>query len=189
MFALWFILTQLAMSDATVIVFSSPFFTMILARIFINESFTCVDAVIVLIGFSGVLLVARPGFLFGYEDGEVKPTTGGYARSLVVFIGILGSIGDATIKILVRKLRHVPALVTVFYLMAFATGGSLICHFVFPETQRFVMPETFLECASLFFIAIFGFLGQVLKTEGLKREKAGPGSMMRLIDLILAPIW
>ncbi len=134
MFALWFILTQLVMSDATVIVFSSPFFTMILARIFINESFTCVDAVIVLVGFSGVLLVARPGFLFGYTNNEDQPTTGGYARSLVISIGILGSIGSAIVKILVRKLRHIPALVTIFYLMLFATCGSLVCHFVFPES-------------------------------------------------------
>lgn len=65
MFGGWFMLTQLAMSDATVVIYTSPFFTMILAAIFINEPLVKIDAVIMFIGFSGVLLVARPKFLFG----------------------------------------------------------------------------------------------------------------------------
>ena len=66
MFAHWYILTQLLIADATVIIFSSPFFTMIIAHFVINELFECIDCFTVVIGFSGVLLVARPGFLFGY---------------------------------------------------------------------------------------------------------------------------
>lgn len=35
-------------------------------------------------------------------------------------------------------------------------------------------------------IGVLGFAGQMFKTQGLKWEKAGPGSMMRNLDLVFA---
>ena len=35
-------------------------------------------------------------------------------------------------------------------------------------------------------VCVLGFAGQAFKTQGLKWEKAGPGAMMRNLDLVLA---
>ncbi len=66
----WFIFTQLDMSDATVISFSSPFMTMILAHYYINEPFSFIDALTCFIGFIGLLFVARPEFIFNNDSND-----------------------------------------------------------------------------------------------------------------------
>ena len=72
MFSLYFSLSELPISDATVLIFSAPFFTMIVAHFVIHEPFALVyDGITVLIGFTGVLFVARPEFIFG-ENPEDK---------------------------------------------------------------------------------------------------------------------
>lgn len=38
-------------------------------------------------------------------------------------------------------------------------------------------------------MGLLGYFGQMFKTIGLKIENAGPGSMMRLIDLVFASFW
>mgnify|MGYP007000436972 CR=1 len=47
--------------------------------------------------------------------------------------------------------------------------------------DKFIFPANPTESMLIIFISLFGFIGQLFKTEGLKRENAGPGAMMRLV--------
>ena len=82
----WFLISQIPFSDATVIIFSAPFWTMVLARVILKESFTKLDGIALAFGFLGVLLVARPGS----NSDEEQQTTSGAARGVVILIGCWG---------------------------------------------------------------------------------------------------
>ena len=169
----WFLISQIPFSDATVIIFSAPFWTMVLARVILKESFTKLDGIALAFGFLGVLLVARPGS----NSDEEQQTTSGAARGVVILIGVLGAICSAGTNLLVRKLKHVHALLTIFYLMIAASFGSIIVAVI--KQDKFLFPRNSSEFFLILLISTFGFLGQLFKTEGLKRENAGPGAMMR----------
>ena len=169
----WFLISQIPFSDATVIVFSAPFWTMILARVILKESFTKLDAFSLILGFLGVLLVAMPGS----SHEEKSETTSGMPRTVVIIIGICGAICSAGTNLLVRKLKHVHAMLTIFYLMIAAIFGSITVALV--NQDQFIFPSNTTESALIIFVTLFGFAGQLFKTEGLKRENAGPGAMMR----------
>lgn len=55
---------HMPLADATVIVFSSPIFTGVLAHFLLDESWGLFDALATLLCFTGVVLIARPTFLF-----------------------------------------------------------------------------------------------------------------------------
>lgn len=55
---------HMPLADATVIVFSSPIFTGVLAHFLLGEGWGLFDALATLLCFTGVVLIARPTFLF-----------------------------------------------------------------------------------------------------------------------------
>lgn len=62
---------RMPLADATVIVFSSPVFTGVLAHFLLEEKWSWFDALATLLCFSGVVLIARPTFLFLRRTGVV----------------------------------------------------------------------------------------------------------------------
>jgi len=55
---------NMSIGDASSIIFSSPVYVSLLAWLCLGEPFGCVEAVVLLLTLSGVLLVSRPSFLF-----------------------------------------------------------------------------------------------------------------------------
>ena len=66
---------HMPLADATVIVFSSPVFTGVLAHFLLGESWGLFDAVATLFCFTGVVLIARPTFLFSRPMESANPTS------------------------------------------------------------------------------------------------------------------
>ena len=183
-------LTELELSEATVIIFTAPFWTILLAFLILKEPFSKLDRIACVVGMVGLFLVTRPtpeSIHGGEKNGGV--TTSGMSRALVIILGILGALASAGTNLLVRKLKTVDAIVTVFYLMVAAILGSSIVTFASPRTQMWESPATIVEYFALVGIGLMGFAGQMFKTTGLKLENAGPGAMMRLTDLVLAPLF
>jgi len=183
----WFMFTQIIISDGICIRFTSPFLTMLIAPIFLKEPFGKIDVCILLTGFAGVMLVVRPHFLFGGEDENIKKTSSGLSRGWVIFLGFTGAIFGAFTKILVRKLKHIPAMVTILYLMVCGVIVDIGQILIFPSVSQLKIELDAMHILAFTAISLLGFIGQCFKTEGLKLEAAGPASMMGLIDLLLAP--
>jgi len=177
----WFVFTQLPLGEATIIVFSAPIFTTIIARIYLNEKVSTIQAVLMCFSTIGVVLVARPRFL-GFT-GDLPPNYATVSREIVFLIGIFGAVLSGITNVLVRKLIEVQSIVVVFWLMVAALVVSIPMSF---GTQSPVVPNGIWVWIGLFGIGLLGFLGQVFKTQGLKWEKAGPGSMMRNLDLVFS---
>ena len=66
---------HMPLADATVIVFSSPIFTGVLAHFLLGEAWGLFDALATLLCFTGVVLIARPTFLFARPSERASEQT------------------------------------------------------------------------------------------------------------------
>ncbi|KAJ7719896.1 hypothetical protein B0H16DRAFT_1474627 [Mycena metata] len=107
----YFSLQYLSLSDFTVLSFLVPMSTAIAGSLFLKEVFTKREALAGLCSLFGVVLIARPDFLFGTPKGssEVEEKH----RMLAIGIalsGVLGSTGAMTsIRAIGQRARHGPA--------------------------------------------------------------------------------
>lgn len=201
-------LSWLNISDATVITFLVPTLTALVCFVWLREPFTVREALAALIAFSGVLLVARPTWLFPTPPvdpitGEPEPSvlslffgpTSAPAttpapvtpqqRTLAVLAGILGAFGASTAYATIRVIgTRAHSLISVNYFAAIATIGSALVLLIHPDLQ-FVMPESAAQWGLIAVIGLTGFLLQFLLTEGLQREKAGRATNLMYLQLVL----
>jgi drug/metabolite transporter (DMT)-like permease len=194
-----------------VITFIIPTLTALVCFIWLREPFTVREALAALIAFTGVLLVARPAWLFPTPPvdpitGEPEPnvlnvlvelTSASRAtptpisptqRTLAVFAAILGAFGASTAYATIRVIgKRAHSLISVNYFAAIATVGSALVLLVHPDLH-FVMPESASQWGLIAIIGLTGFLLQFLLTEGLQREKAGRATNLMYLQLVLALI-
>ncbi|KAF2633980.1 DUF6-domain-containing protein [Macroventuria anomochaeta] len=207
LFGLYYSLSWLNISDATVITFIVPTLTALVCFLWLREPFTIHEAMAALIAFSGVLLVARPTWLFPNPPvdpitGEPEPSVLSYIvnsvpattptpvsptqRTLAVLAAILGTFGASTAYATIRVIgKRAHSLISVNYFAFIATIGSALVLLVHPDLH-FVMPESAGQWGLIAVIGLTGFLLQFLLTEGLQREKAGRATNLMYLQLVLA---
>ena len=105
---------HLPLADATVIVFSSPIFTGIFAYCILGEKWGAFDAIATILCFFGVVLVARPTFLFTREDPA--RLRGDWEQVVASLVALCGALFVSIALIVLRKLQGVNYLIPVFYL-------------------------------------------------------------------------
>jgi drug/metabolite transporter (DMT)-like permease len=176
------VLSQLPIGDATVIIFMAPVFTAIFANVFMGETMTQAEVGLMMLSTFGVLLVARPTVL-GFE-GDPPPSYATSPRSVVFAIGIVGASCSAMTNLLVRQLTDVHAMVTITWLFISNTLSAPLLLYAF--RMQPITPSGVNPWLCVLGIGLVGFAGQGFKTLGLKWEKAGPGTMMRNLDLFFA---
>lgn len=193
------------------ITFIIPTLTALVCFIWLREPFTVREALAALIAFTGVLLVARPTWLF--PSPAVDPITGEpelnvlnvlmevastpkttptpispTQRTLTVLVAILGAFGASTAYATIRVIgKRAHSLISVNYFAAIATVGSALVLLIHPDLH-FVMPESASQWGLIAIIGLTGFLLQFLLTEGLQREKAGRATNLMYLQLVLALI-
>lgn len=64
---------HMSLSDASVIIFSTPVFVVIFAKIFLNEPCGLFNAVTIFFTLMGVVLITRPPLLFNGDDWSLPP--------------------------------------------------------------------------------------------------------------------
>ncbi|KAG9198824.1 hypothetical protein G6514_009374 [Epicoccum nigrum] len=211
LFGLYYSLSYLPISDATVLTFLIPTLTALVCFLWLREPFTLREALAALIAFSGVLLVARPTWLF--PNPPIDPITGepeansfsslsltfhatGHPapaplisptqRTLAVLAAILGTFGASMAYATIRVIgTRAHSLISVNYFAAIATLGSALVLLIHPDLH-FVMPESGGQWALIAVIGLTGFLLQFLLTEGLQREKGGRATNLMYSQLVLA---
>lgn len=201
-------LSWLNISDATVISFLVPTITALVCFIWLREPFTIREALAALIAFSGVLLVARPTWLFPNPPvdpitGEPEPSMLSFIvgasnapattpapispqqRTLAVLAAIMSAFGASTAYATIRVIgTRAHSLISVNYFAAIATVGSALGLLIHPDLH-FVMPESATQWGLIAIIGLTGFLLQFLLTEGLQREKGGRATNLMYLQLVL----
>ncbi|MFW5836414.1 MAG: DMT family transporter [Desulfovibrionaceae bacterium] len=167
--------TALPVAEATVIFFVNPVFVSMLAWPFLRERMTGRKLACVAASFSGVLLVAQPGAMWGAASG--LPLLG-------VAAALGGSFFSAGTMVVVRAIgTRERALAPIFYLNAFtvaAVGGFAAACWTWGSWGLW---------ANLLAIGLLTHLGQYCMTRGLSMESAGRGSAVGYFQIVFAIIW
>ncbi|RVE59492.1 hypothetical protein OJAV_G00189080 [Oryzias javanicus] len=182
MIMLYYAVQQMPLADATVIMFSNPVFTSLLAWIFLKEKCTIWDCVFTVFTLTGVILIARPPFLFGEHLGGIEGNYTNHIKGTVA--AFAGAIGAAFTFIILRKMgKSVHYYLSVWYYAVIGFIESVITVSVLGEWK---IPACGRDRWLLMLIAVLGIAGQTFLTKALQIEKAGPVSLMRTVDVVLA---
>ncbi|HUE77937.1 MAG TPA: DMT family transporter, partial [Longimicrobiales bacterium] len=172
----YYAIVHLPLADATVIQYTNPVFTALLAAVLLSERLRLREVGLVLVSLAGVVLMARPAFLFGGVSERLDMVAAG--------IALLGAVLSAGAYVTVRRLGATEdPLVIVFYFAALSTIGSL------PLTAMDAVMPTAAEWAALAGIGVLTQFGQVLMTKGLRAEAAGRAMAVGYMQIVFAAIW
>ncbi|XP_061612185.1 solute carrier family 35 member G1 [Phyllopteryx taeniolatus] len=182
MILLFYAVQQMPLADATVIMFSNPVFTSLLAWVFLKERCTIWDCIFTVFTLTGVILIARPPFLFGEH---IQGIEGNYANHIKGTIAAFaGAIGAACTMVVLRKIgKSVHYYLSVWY---YAVIGFIECVITVSILGEWKIPACGQDRWMLMLIAVLGIAGQTFLTKALQVEKAGPVALTRTVDVVLA---
>jgi drug/metabolite transporter (DMT)-like permease len=174
-------LNELPLASATVLQYTYPTFTALLAWLMLGERIGRRVLLAVLLGWSGVLLVARPAELLGPALGLAR---GASLAGPAVLIAVAGAFCTALAYVSVRSLaRSEHPLVIVFYFPLVALPLSLPLVLLNP-----VLP-TPLELLWLLGVGVFTQLGQVFLTSSLVALPAARATAISYVQVAFAGLW
>lgn len=167
--------TMLPLAEVTVIHYTNPILTAILAAVLLAEGLAWSLGLALVVSLVGVALVARPQFLFGGGAG-LDP--------VAVTIALCGAVFSAGAYVTVRKLRTTdhPAVV-VLYFPLIATPVFL------PLALRAWVSPTPIEWLVLAGVGVTTQIAQVCLTRGLHLVPAGRGTAVGYIQIAFAIVW
>ncbi|KAF9441544.1 drug/metabolite transporter superfamily [Macrolepiota fuliginosa MF-IS2] len=200
LFGIYFSLQFLSLSDATVLTFLAPLCTSVTGALFLGEKFTRREAFAALLSLVGVILIARPPFIFGSNNTQIPdvihqgdntdaPTNEVTPEERLIavgvgLVGVLGATGAYTSLRAIGKRAH-----PLHSLVSYSTQSVIVASIGMIVTKTpFIMPTRLDWFAMLVMIGIFGFNAQVLLTMGFARETAGRCSMGMYTQIIFATI-
>ncbi len=170
----YFSIVHLPLAEATVIQYTNPVFAAIIAAVLLGERFGRRELAGVAAGMVGVVLIARPSFLFA-GSAPIDPQH--------VTIAVAGALFSATAYVTVRMLRTTDhPLVVVFY-FAFVTVPLVV-----PFALLGWLWPTPLEWGILIGIGTTTQIAQVYMTRGLQLEPAGRATAVGYLQIVFAAI-
>ncbi|XP_056433386.1 solute carrier family 35 member G1 [Gadus chalcogrammus] len=182
MILLFYAVQQMPLADATVIMFSNPVFTALLAWIFLKEKCTLWDCFFTVFTLTGVILIARPPFLFGERPPGIEGNYTNHIKGTIA--AFAGAMGAACTMVVLRKMgKSVHYYLSVWY---YAVIGLAECLIVLAVLGQWALPPCGRDRWILMLIAVLGIAGQAFLTKALQIEKAGPVALMRTLDVLLA---
>ena len=172
---------MIPLSDASTIHFASPVFVTIFAYFLLKEPFTKLQIITGAITLTGVVIIAKPEFLFGAESEIIHEM-----RFEGTLLAVLASMTAAFSMISLRKLKSTPvAVVVMWYSFTLVMLGSIYLTI----SNKWTMPATLYSWLLMVIVGICGIFDQYLITLAFQYEKAGPISVVRTFNIVLCFIW
>ena len=180
--AYFYIMAYIPLGEAVTYNKTSPIFVAIFAYLFLGEKLPKSALLAIVVGFSGILLVARPdGFSFGKYD----------------LLGIFSGIGAALAYTAIRELRsYYDTRAIVLSFMGIGTIGPILLmaaapHIDAPELDflfaEFKMPAGY-EWVMVLGVGVFATISQLLMTKAYELTKAGIVGTISYSNIIFAVI-
>jgi drug/metabolite transporter (DMT)-like permease len=170
----YYALVHLPLADATVLQYTNPAWAAVFAIFVLGERMRGREVASLGLSLVGVLLVARPTFLFG---------TASALDPVAVAVGLSGAVCSASAYVVVRMLGGEHYLVVIFYfavVSSIASAPAALLHGVLPTP-----PEALL----LLGVGATTHMGQVFITKGLYLERTGRATATGLIQIVFAATW
>lgn len=193
-FGLYFLLQYLSLLDAVAITFFIPMTTAFLAWVMLRENYLVIEALCGLISLAGVVLIAKPNFIFG-DTKETKSTDEAIEslstekRLLASGVGLVGVFGASFVYIILRKIgKRAHPLLSVSYFAMICVVVTFTLLLVLPS-MSFAIPQNKHQWYLFSVIGFSGFFMQFSLTAGVQREKAGRAALISYTNMIFAIIW
>lgn len=177
---------HLPLAEATVIHQTAPLFTAVFAAWFLRERLSGRVLGSLGLAFVGVVMIARPAWLFGAQPVPVDAAAAAEAAAAwgYAFVALLGAILSAVAYVTVRQLgRTDNPLVVVFYLPLVTLPVS--APFAWPV---WVWPDA-LGWVWLLGLGVSTQVAQVAMTKGLAREAAGRATAVGYLQVAFATLF
>lgn len=172
----FYAVTKLPLADVTVIHFTNPVFTAVIASLVLGETMRRKEVVGLTLNIAGVILVTRPSFLFGRWASDLDV--------VAVGVALVASVFSACAYTTIRKLRETDHyLVIIFYFSLVSAVASV------PVAVGSFLWPTPAEWALLVGIGIATQTAQIFLTKGLLRERAGRAMSISYVQVLFAAVW
>ncbi|CAG2116141.1 unnamed protein product, partial [Medioppia subpectinata] len=168
------------LGDATTIQFSSPVIVIFLAVFILHEPLTCLQVFTGIATFGGIIIIAKPEFIFG-SDGYGTPD-----RTQGLIFSVVAACSTATVMIILRKLKTTPLPVVIIWFSGVAMAASLTTVLIVDQWR---WPAGWLSYGLLVAIGVLGIADQYFMTIALHYESAGPVAITRTLNIVLAFVW
>ena len=175
--------------NAMVIVATNPIFAIVFAWIILKHSMCSLKQNIsVLLGLTGIVLIAQPSFIFGHNDENTKQYAIGYIYCIVetgcnamsfVIIHFVSNRVSSDILVLSHAVGQI-----IFGFVYFIIYGP----FIMNEIEMKPLDE-WTDYLCLFGVGIVGYCAQISMTLSSKLLKPSTASIIRNTDLIFSFIW
>ena len=172
----YYSVTTLPLADATLLQYTYPAFTALIAWLFLKEPVQRATIVCIALSFIGLMVMVQPGTASS-EGAAALPW-------LSVTAALLGALGSAIAYVIVRRLSQhgEDSSVIIFYFPLVALPISLVL-----LGDDFVMPS--LEVTGLLvLVGIFTQIGQVGLTKAMAAEKAGKVSAYSYVQVVFSAV-
>ena len=167
-------MTILPLAEATLLQYTYPVFTAILALIFLKEKIQRSTLLCITLCIIGLLVMGKPNF--SIANTNALPWSS-------VMLALLGAFGSAVSYVTVKQLsRTENSSVIIFYFPLIALPLSVFLlgdGFVMPDMQAFLL---------LLFVGIFTQIGQVGLTKAMQCEDANKVSAYSYVQVIFSII-
>lgn len=185
MILVYYAFQVMPLADATVITFSSPVFTSFFAWIFLREKYSLWDLLFTLITITGVVLIARPPFLFGSSVLDMEESYTDHLKGTIA--AIASAVAAALTFVILRKVgKSVHYFLSIWY---YAIIGLIVCIIALFIMDAWTLPSCGIDRFLLISIGLLGLGGQIFLTKALQIEKAGPVAIMKTMDVVFAFIF
>ncbi len=168
-------ITKLGLGKGTVIICSYPIFASIFSAIFLKEKLRLSNVASIAVAFAGIYLISSDG-----GNGLWAFSVFGKYELLTIFGAVLGGIAVT----LIRKLHDTDDSPAIYFSQC-AVG---LCVMLIPACSKggiAIEPAGMLLLAG---IGISATIGQLLMTEGYKYVPVRTGSLLCMLDPVLAYI-
>lgn len=170
----YYAVTTLPLAEATVLQYTYPIFTAIIAWLFLNESVQRATILCIALSLLGLVFMVQPLNTDSALSNPALPW-------LSVGAGLLGALGSAIAYVLVRRLgRSEDSSVIIFYFPLIALPIALLLlgnHFVMPSGPALLV---------LLFVGIFTQIGQIGLTKAMAAEKAGKVGAYSYVQVVFS---
>jgi len=174
-FCYFYTIKNASMSLAAILLYTSPFFVIIMERIFFKEKITAGKVI-------GLLLAVIGCFLICNTDKNVKITP------LIIFTGLSSGFCYALYSIFGRvALKKYDSSTVTFYTFLFALIGTVFVVDLKSLSQAIISPPQSLPL-SILFAFVSAVLPYVFYTYGLKYTEAGKASIIATLEAVVASI-
>ncbi|XP_076347436.1 solute carrier family 35 member G1-like [Tachypleus tridentatus] len=175
-------LNFLPLGDATVLMMTETIFTTLLALIILREKVLLMDVLAIIIAMLGIILIARPPFIFSGLDEDLDPKV--QLTGTLLVLG--GAVCNSATNIIMRRMTFIHYGVMIFYYSIF--------QFLILSIYVFIRGDNALsDCGSMswliFGIGVSSFFAQYFYTNALYVESAACVSLVRSLEIVLSYIY